>query len=83
VSAKGVAAKEHLARLDAEIENLHAALGWAVAQPSGEHAWHSFGQETAKLKPPDSGLSPARVDAPAHAATIRGIGALLAARTCE
>ena len=31
-------AREHLARLDVEVENLHAALEWAMAQPSGERA---------------------------------------------
>ena len=35
---RGAGAREHLAALDAEIDNLHAALGWAVAQPSAERA---------------------------------------------
>jgi hypothetical protein len=34
----GAEAGKHLARMDAEIENLHAALGWAVGQPSAERA---------------------------------------------
>ena len=28
----GASGKEHLASLDAETDNLHAALGWAIAQ---------------------------------------------------
>src|SRR3954447_21996834 len=35
---RGAGARDHLARLDAEIGNLHAALGWALAQPSAERA---------------------------------------------
>ncbi|MGZ6643383.1 MAG: adenylate/guanylate cyclase domain-containing protein [Solirubrobacteraceae bacterium] len=31
-------AREHLARLDVEVDNLHAALKWATAQPSAERA---------------------------------------------
>src|SRR6185312_17327603 len=34
----GAGAGEHLATLDAEIDNLHAALGWALARPSAEPA---------------------------------------------
>jgi predicted ATPase/DNA-binding SARP family transcriptional activator len=35
---RDIGARKHLARLDAEIDNLDAALGWAVAQPSAERA---------------------------------------------
>jgi predicted ATPase/DNA-binding SARP family transcriptional activator len=35
---RGAGAREHLARLDDEIDNLHSALGWAVAQSSAERA---------------------------------------------
>ena len=35
---RGVRAHAHLAWLDAEVDNLRAALGWAVAQPSAEQA---------------------------------------------
>jgi predicted ATPase/class 3 adenylate cyclase len=35
---RGADARDHLARLDAEIDNLQAALEWAVAQPSAEQA---------------------------------------------
>ena len=34
----GAGGKEHLAHLDAEIDNLHAALGWAIAQANAERA---------------------------------------------
>ncbi|WP_053226307.1 BTAD domain-containing putative transcriptional regulator [Solirubrobacter soli] len=35
---RGSAAREHVATMDADNENLHAALVWAVAKPSGEPA---------------------------------------------
>jgi predicted ATPase/class 3 adenylate cyclase len=34
----GVSGRKHLAQLDAENDNLHAALEWAVGQASAEHA---------------------------------------------
>ena len=34
----GSAAQEHLAQLDAEIDNVHAALGWAIGQADAERA---------------------------------------------
>jgi predicted ATPase/class 3 adenylate cyclase len=34
----GASGNEHLATLDAEIDNLHAALAWAVGQPTAEPA---------------------------------------------
>jgi predicted ATPase len=34
----GAGAKEHLTHLDAEIENMHAALGWAIGQANTERA---------------------------------------------
>ena len=35
---RGAGAREHLAGLDAEIDNLHAALAWAITRPSAERA---------------------------------------------
>jgi len=35
---RGADARQHLARLDAEIENLHAALGWAIERGDAEPA---------------------------------------------
>jgi predicted ATPase/class 3 adenylate cyclase len=35
---RGVDSLEHLARMDVEVDNLHAALEWAMAQPSAERA---------------------------------------------
>jgi predicted ATPase/DNA-binding SARP family transcriptional activator len=35
---RGAGAREHLAQLDCEIENLHAALAWATTRPSAEQA---------------------------------------------
>jgi hypothetical protein len=35
---RGAGAREHLAHLDAEIDNLHAALGWAIGQANAELA---------------------------------------------
>jgi predicted ATPase/class 3 adenylate cyclase len=34
----GESGNEHLATLDAEVDNLHAALGWAIGQADAEHA---------------------------------------------
>jgi predicted ATPase/class 3 adenylate cyclase len=34
----GAAGKEHLASLDAEVDNLHTALGWAIGQANAEAA---------------------------------------------
>jgi predicted ATPase len=34
----GADGQEHLAQLDAEIDNLHAALAWAIGQPTAEPA---------------------------------------------
>ena len=35
---RGAGDREHIALLDADVDNLHAALGWAVAQPRAERA---------------------------------------------
>jgi predicted ATPase/DNA-binding SARP family transcriptional activator len=34
----GSSAREHLARLDADVDNLHGALRWAIQQQQAEHA---------------------------------------------
>jgi hypothetical protein len=56
------------------------AASAASAMPVRDAGWRASGRETGTHH---TVLLPNRIDAAAHAATIRGIGALLAERTGE